>query len=254
MPAEFPQMNDMVKQYLQSRVAAHSAGLAAVDRGEVEPYEAVPAQVLDPKQAWEEAGAVLPHFGLSASKVAPADWPQLVATADAAIALPFAAGHFPQSVRDLQRLASAASAAKLPTETAAPIPVEGMENWLRTVAGQRSVSESLLAAGVLRVARQFDRAEQLLTKLEKGVTESAKSALANERAALLWGRGRHADAANRWDGLPESAPVLFNRGLAALFLGNKSKAVPALSNAIGRIDESSGWHHLGRLYLALAQA
>src|SRR5262245_12609593 len=134
MPSEFPQMNDMLKEFIQRRMAIHTAGLAAVERGEVEPYEAVPAQVLDPKQAWDEAGSVLPHFGLPASKGSPSDWPQLVAAADAAIALPFAAGHFPQSVRDLQRLASAASIAELPTESAAPIPMDGMENWLRSVA------------------------------------------------------------------------------------------------------------------------
>jgi len=46
MPAELPHMNEMLKDFMQRRTAVHAAGLAAIDRGEVEPYDAVPPQVL----------------------------------------------------------------------------------------------------------------------------------------------------------------------------------------------------------------
>ena len=137
MPAEFPHMNEMLKDFMQRRSAVHAAGLAAIDRGEVEPYDAVPAQVLDPKQAWDEATAALAHFGMHEAIAAPADWPQLVATADAAIALPFAAGHFPQSVRDLQRLARAVPPA---VDGATRRPTGGPNRCpsrRRTVSGRR---------------------------------------------------------------------------------------------------------------------
>ena len=47
-------------------------------------------------------------------------------------------------------------------------------------------------------------------------------------------------------------PVLFNRGMAALFTGQPADARADLRRAVEQIPESSGWHHLGRLYLALA--
>ena len=81
-----------------------------------------------------------------------------------------------------------------------------------------------------------------------------KAAWGNEQAALLWHRGRHGEAIKRWQSLPETAPVLFNRGMAALFAGDKSAARRDLTAAVAVIPESSGWHHLGRLYLALAQS
>jgi len=254
MPAELPHMNEMLKDFMQRRSAVHAAGLAAIDRGEVEPYDAVPPQVLDPKQAWEEATAALAHFGMQETIAAPTDWPELVATADGAIALPFAAGHFPQSVRDLHRLARAVPPAELPPESAVPMQVEGIEAWVRGIESQKAVSQALLAVGVLRVARQFDRAEKLLSKSEKGLPAATKTAVANERAAILWNRGQRAEAAKIWNTLPESAPVLFNRGMAALFLGDNATARRDLSLAVDKIAESSGWHHLGRLYLALAQS
>jgi hypothetical protein len=114
---ELPNMNDMLKEYLQRRTTAHVNGLTSPETGDVEPYDAVPVQVLDPKQAWDEATAVLSHFGEKLAIKSPGDWPQLVASIDVAVALPMAAGHFPQSVRDLNRLARSVPPAELPTET-----------------------------------------------------------------------------------------------------------------------------------------
>src|SRR5438874_3145440 len=254
MPAELPHMNEMLKEYLERRTSAHSAGMAAVDRGEVEPYDAVPPQVLDPKQAWDEATTVFAHFGLWPNLSAPADWPSLVANPDTAIALPFAAGYFPQSVRDLQRLARSVPPAELPTETGAPIPADGLDTWVGERESSGDVAGLLLTAGVLRLARQFDRAERVLKKCEKEARAQWKSAWTNERAALLWVRGPRVEAEKLWKSLPQSAPALFNRGVAALFLGDKSAARESFCKAVTQIAESSGWHHLGRLYLALAQS
>jgi hypothetical protein len=47
--------------------------------------------------------------------------------------------------------------------------------------------------------------------------------------------------------------VLFNRGTAALFLDRPTEARKPLTDAVALIPESSPWHHLGRLYLALAE-
>ena len=55
-----------------------------------------------------------------------------------------------------------------------------------------------------------------------------------------------------WDALEATAPVLFNRGMAALFTGDVVAAKQHLACAIAQLPASSAWHHLGRLYLTLA--
>jgi hypothetical protein len=40
--------------------------------------------------------------------------------------------------------------------------------------------------------------------------------------------------------------------MAALFLDEPQKARASLVKAVEHIPDSSAWHHLGRLYLALA--
>ena len=56
-----------------------------------------------------------------------------------------------------------------------------------------------------------------------------------------------------WDSLPESPASLFNRGMAALFMGQSGKASSLLAGAVAKLPETGGWHHLGSLYMALAQ-
>jgi hypothetical protein len=41
--------------------------------------------------------------------------------------------------------------------------------------------------------------------------------------------------------------------MAALFLDQPAEARSALGEAANRIPETSAWHHLARLYLALAE-
>jgi hypothetical protein len=48
-------------------------------------------------------------------------------------------------------------------------------------------------------------------------------------------------------------PVWFNRGLAALFLNEANTARALLRQAAEKLPETGAWHHLARLYLALAE-
>ena len=80
-----------------------------------------------------------------------------------------------------------------------------------------------------------------------------KAAWANEEAALAWHRGRTQEAASLWQKQAPSIPVLFNRGMAALFLGKPKEARPLLTKAVNQLSEKDGWHHLGHIYLALAE-
>jgi hypothetical protein len=241
-----PPLADLLARYLNGQLAAHAAGLAAVPPGDMEPYEAVPVQVVDPRQAWDEATAVLGQFGAKAKAgIAPADWPSLVAAQASQTGLAFAAGNFPQLVRDLAPLYRAESLAALPVPDGPPIT--GM-----TVDTDGSFPQVLLALGTLRLAQQWNAAEDLMRANAGRVAAGWADAWANEEAALLWHRGRREEAARRWQALPESVPVLFNRGMAALFLDRPADARSDLRKAVERLPESSGWHHLGRLYLALA--
>ena len=98
---------------------------------------------------------------------------------------------------------------------------------------------------------EFDEAADLL----KGAPPAEWRAVhANEEAALAWHRGRADEAAALWQKQPESVPVLFNRGMAALFLGDAVTAHEALTRTAAALPETGAWHHLSRLYLALAAA
>src|SRR5439155_100188 len=103
-------------------------------------------------------------------------------------------------------------------------------------------------------AGNFDRAARLLKDHSAEVPAEWKAAWKNEEAAVAWHAGRREEAATSWascDG--EYVPALFNRGMAALFVGKPADAVAPLKQAVSKLPESSSWHHLGRLYLTLAE-
>ena len=124
--------------------------------------------------------------------------------------------------------------------------------WAAASAGKGLFPQVLLAAGVLRLARQFDKASELLNRHRATTPPEWQAAWANEEAAIAWHRGQAHEAAILWQKQSPSIPVLFNRGMAALFLGKPKDAGPALTEAVDQLSEKDGWHHLGRLYLALA--
>jgi len=242
-PAGQPRLTDLMARYLGRQAAAVAAGMNAARTGDVEPHEAVPVHAVDPKQAWDEATAVLSYFGGAAKTRIPVEWPNLVAAQPSHTGLAFAAGNFPQMVRDLVPLyRSAEDLAALPLPDAAPVEYAGE-------FGPAEFPNLIVAAGTLRLARQYGAAEKLL---QNPAPAKWAAAWGNEFAALLWHRGQKAEAIQRWRELSNTVPVLFNRGMAALFTGRPADARTDLHRAVEQIPEASGWHHLGRLYLGLA--
>jgi hypothetical protein len=124
--------------------------------------------------------------------------------------------------------------------------------WAQAAARAKDYPQALLAVGVLRLAREFDAAGELLRGL-KTVPAAWRAAQANEEAALAWHRGDAQAAADSWRTQSESVPVLFNRGMAALFLGQPAEARAPLGKAAAQLPDDGAWHHLARLYLALAE-
>jgi len=242
---------ELFTDYLRRQTAAHEAGLALPDSDEVVPYDAAPAQPVDPRLAWDEAAAALRCFHPSLPKLpakAPTEWPTLVTSHEPVAALAFCAGNFPQLVRNLSALVQAAELRDLRPTAGRPVEASGLAEW---AAGNEGPARTLFAAGTLRLARQYDQAAELLR--ETDAAPEWRDALANEEAALAWHRGRTEEADRLWQAQPESVPVLFNRGMAALFLGRPTEARGWLRRAAEQLSENDAWHHLARLYLALAE-
>ncbi|HXG08618.1 MAG TPA: hypothetical protein VNK04_02420 [Gemmataceae bacterium] len=252
-----PALSELLARYLQNQASAHQEGLAFADlSGEVIPHEVAPAQPIDPRLAWDEALAAVRWLAPDASVrpgQAPPDWPALVASQESETALAFCAGNFPQLVRDLHLLLRADDLTQLHRPVGRPAAVPGLLAWAEQAERQQQYPQMLLAVGVLRLARQFDLAQDLLDRHKAEVPAAWQRAWANETAALTWHRGKPDAALALWLAQPESVPVLFNRGMAALFLGRPADARPALSRAVQQLPDSDAWHHLGRLYLALAE-
>jgi hypothetical protein len=245
-------LSDLFTRYLQRQASAHSQGLGYPEPAdEVVPHEAVPVQPVDPQRAWDDARAILGHFpdaARSGPADVPPDWPSLVAAQEPAVSLAFCLGNFPQLVRNLHPLLGGEVAALRGTAVR-PLSASGLEDWAGRSQGY---PQTLVAAGVLRLARHFDEAGRLLGR--SGAPSTWRAVQANEEAALAWHAGRAEEALALWQAQEPAVPVLFNRGMAALFLGQAGAARPALARAVEALPETSPWHHLGHLYLALASS
>jgi hypothetical protein len=249
-PAALP-LADLFTRYLSRQADAQALGLGHAEPiGDVEPYEAVPVQPVEPGLAWSDAIAAAKVAGAPATAwPVPPEWPALVAMQEPAVAVPFCMGNFPQLVRDLQPLIDGVDPVTT-REPGRPLPLSGLTAWAEQ---QKSYPMALWAAGVLRLARQFDAAEAALCRAEN-VPAAWRAMHANEMAALAWHRGRYSEALGLWQAQPASVPVLFNRGMALLFLGQPAEAREALLQAVAGLTETNAWYHLGQLYVTLANA
>jgi hypothetical protein len=247
---------DLTAEYLGRQAAAHADGVGfAEPAGDVVPFDAVPAQPVEPRLAWGEACQALRHFapgGAAAAVKAPADWAGLVANREPLTALPFCLGNYPQLVRDLHPLWRGGSLRALLTPVR-PLAAPGVVDWASRALAEGRSAQALLGAGVARLAGDLEAAGRLLDDCRANLPPAWQAAAANEEAALAWHRGDAEAALAAWGAQAESVPVLFNRGVAALFLDRPGEARPPLARAAQQLAEDDAWHHLARLYLALAE-
>ena len=250
-PPAPPSLADLMVRFL-NRPAAD------LPLGEVEPYEVASGHRVEPRLAWQEAVAALALLNDKAPATInpPGDWAALVNRPESESALPFAAGSYPQHVRDLMPLLQANDLTALrprPDRAGEASVSSTLRNWVAHQTRTSAPAQVLLAAGVLRLANDHDQASRLLNQHRSQASTEWHAAWANEEAALLWTWGRAEEADALWQQQPESVPVLFNRGMAALFLGRSGDARVLLARVVSRLPENGAWHHLGRLYLALAE-
>lgn len=246
-----PRLDDLLTRYLQRQAEAEEAGLTAFDPGEVTPYEAGPVQPIDARMAWDEAQLAL---GKKVALKAPPGWSQLVAGHEPVVALALCAGNFPQLVRNFHMILQKANLAELRPMAGRPTPAPALEVWIGQVEGSDKPEQFILALGALRLAKQFERADRFVQDNDANIPEEKRAAWENEKAALAWHRGDVHAAYAMWQDQEASLPVLFNRGMADLFLGNIASAQANLSQVVEQLPESSAWHHLAQLYLTLAQS
>jgi hypothetical protein len=234
-PTGQPSLEDLMVRFLATRSDAAAAAVEPSE-GEVEPHEVAAGFRVDPRAAWTDATTNISTAPIQL----PPDWAALAAQPAGAFAVPMAAGNFPQRVRDLHPLLVKFDPAELrPSGTQPATPgLTGLRGWIAKNSG----SNPVLAAGLARLIGDFDTAEKLIPADD-----------ANERAALLWQRGECEGALAAWQGAAETPAVLFNRGMALLFLGQIGEAKAALAKAVAAIPETSNWNALARLYLSVAE-
>ncbi len=251
-----PTLGDLLHRYLQRQATAATEGLGLAETlDEIRPYDVAQVQPVDPRLAWNDAVAVLDCFKtpMKTPSQPPLDWPVIVAQHEPAVSLAFAVGNFPQLVRNLQPFWHAQNLTSLQPVHTRTSPMPALLDWAREAMGQADCPGLLLIAGTLRLAKQVAAAKDLLAKNTAQVPAEWQPAWANEEAALAWHAGNAEEAASLWQAQPASIPVLFNRGMAALFHDDPAAARGPLSEAVTQLPETSAWHHLGRLYLALAE-
>jgi hypothetical protein len=215
-----------------------ATGSDNVESGEMGLYEVATGFKVDPRAAWTDATATL----TATPAQLPPDWAGLVnpPAPPTVGSLAMAAGNYPQRVRDLHPLLVSFHPERLRPHPDQP-PMSGLTG-LRSWIASHTTSHPILSAGLARLLGDFANAEKLLPANAE-----------NERAALLWHRGRCREALDAWNHIAESPAVLFNRGMAQLFLGSFAAAKENLTQAVNAIPETSGWNALARLYLAVAE-
>jgi hypothetical protein len=250
-----PRLTELFARLLNKQAQAQVEGLADLGLGtEVTPYEAGPVQPVDARLAWEEAVAAAPYFqpGVDATKwPTPPHWASLVASHEPAIAVAFCLGNFPQLVRNFHLLAQKTKLADFQPTGGRPMRVPALLDWAQQVAVKKQMPHMLLALGSLRLANSFDQAEAFVKSNEPHIPREWRASWNNEKAALAWHQGRAEAARDLWSAMEPNVPVLFNRGMADLFLGNTAPGRAALSEVVAKLAEHSAWHHLARLYVLL---
>jgi tetratricopeptide (TPR) repeat protein len=249
-----PTLADLMLRFVNRPVDAASIEAEASALGEVEPHEVAVGFRTDPRLAWNEGLAALAAFGLKDAKAAaPTEWAAIVVRHDPAACQPFALAGYPQRVRDLTALLQTRDLTRLRPSGESQEASAHLRSWAIKQVAKKEPALALLAAAVLRAAQDLEQAEATLNGLRGQLPAEFQALFGNEEAALLWQKGAADRAVAIWDKLPDSPTVFFNRGMAALFMGNVARARENLKKAIAQLPESHGWHHLASLYLALAE-
>jgi hypothetical protein len=245
---------DMARNYFQRQMAIAAQDAMFEITEEVVPFDASALPPLDAGRAWVEARSVLAHFNVPAPAwQPPVDWGTLVASCESMAAVPFALGNSPQFVRNVHPLLRGEDLATLRSSNGRPAAVPALLTWVEQMKGSAWTPKVVLAVAALRVGRHFEPAASLIAQHRSEVAAPWRALWANEEATLAWQQGNADQALLLWKSQDRGAPVHFNLGMAHLFHNRPAEAKAHLSQAIGLLPENDTWHHLGCMYLALAE-
>jgi hypothetical protein len=247
-PTSQPSLDALMTRFLAARAGGPAP---ASDSGEVVPHEVAGGFRPTANLTWEEALAVFRLFDVEAENLTcPADWAAFAALESRAVAVPLAAGLFPQRVRQVPALTD--EPATEPTTTVAGFA--GLRGWLLKALRSQSATTLLVAAGVAAGLGDWAEADEALQRAEPLCTGPWRAVWLNQRAAHDWLRGRRAEAVAAWAQLDADKVIAFNHGMANLFAGRPVEAETALKQAAKVLPDSSGWCHLAKLYRSLTHA
>ena len=237
---------ELFTQYLKGQVTAREEGLGLEVRdGEVVPYDAVPVQPVDPKQAWDDGitAAKLLAADVNAWPI-PHDWPGLVNVQEPAVALAFCVGNFPQIVRNLQPLLAGGDVAALRVNTGQPTAPGGLLEWASKVKEPCAVHRR----------RGCALSDTSFRGSGKSVKARHELACPGRKRA---GRTGLAPRSIRGSRRPVAVAGFVGAGVVQSRNGSaiprRCSVGPARPGAaVKQLPETSAWHHLGQLYLVLA--
>lgn len=209
---------------------------------EVEPHEVLNGFRTDARTAYTDAVLPLTLLGVSGLSVAlPPEWASYAHSDLGTVAVPMAAGLFPQRVRDLSALLTAADVTALSPHGHEPAAgFSSLRSWIQK--NLTTIPVSWLARGI---------GHNLGVQMSS--PSDASAAAQNDAATANWLNGRHAEAVALWLEMPDSPVASFNRGMSLLFTGKAADAISYLRQATVTLPDTSGWSHLAQLYLALAE-
>jgi hypothetical protein len=240
----------LFQSFLERQIA--SPGVLP-DSGEAVPHQTGLLQQLNANDCWKAAVVPLELItGLAVEFSPPLGWGTLVEELKPLVALPCAAGNFPQLVRPVASLFRLGTA-PAPNPEGHSLP-GSLAAWAESAARNSRHAECLVALGILRTSGDLEKVNSLVPIIRSSLPNQWRAALGNEEAALAWQQGRTEEAYAMWMAEPASTPILFNRGMAALFLRHSTEAKATLSTTVTQLPKAGAWHHLAMLYLALAEA
>lgn len=247
-----PSLSDLTARFLARSMALPPQDTTTAD---VVPHEVGGGLRVDPLVSWSDAKAFAHCFGQMSEKLTiPPDW-ATYASLPTSLAVPLAGGSFPQMLRDTQPLFGTGDlAAFLPRPAAAVAGLSGLRRWITAAQTAQSPAVLLMASGLAAVIGDNPQAESLLTEANVRCQGDWRLAWENQRASLLWWSGQTSDALAAWQALGEHPVGAFNTGMALLFLGRATEAVPHLKMALDGLPPASGWFNLANLLFLAAQA
>jgi hypothetical protein len=254
-PISPPSLDELTSRFLATRAARTADPIEP--EGDVVPHEVAGGFRAPTRLTWDEALAVFRVFDVEAERmVSPPEWAAFINLDLPAVGLPLAAGVFPQRFRQVPgSLAVGDLSSMLPSAPGEAIPqFQGLRGWIRKTLRSNSPTALLVASGIAATLGDWADADEALNLVDSCQEEKWRTVCENQHAALLWLRGRHDEALSTWKAQHDQPAIAFNRGMASLFMGKMASAVPSLETANGRLPDSTGWCHLARLYLSLAQS